>query len=216
MLRQLAILIAAAALAGCATDYSYRGGAGGDYYYGRPSVEYYDYGYGAPYGSAYGYPGSWYGGVGIGYGYGYGYGGYGYPYGYYGGGYYPPYWWYRPHRPHHPHKPPQDDAPPRVTGGRLPPSRVVGSQPPRSPAQVVPRNGQRPMLPPPRGEAPWRGRADAGPPPMSRPAPQAVRPPASSPRPVSAPRPAPPVSGPSRPTSTPTFREREPDRKRER
>src|SRR3546814_2264246 len=119
----------------CATGYTYRDGYG-DYYYGQPSVDYYDYGYGAPYGSIYGYPRYWRGGLGIGYGYGYGGYGYGYPYGYHGGGYpyYPPYWWYRPHRPHRPEKPPVDDVPPRVTGGRLPPSRATtGSQTPRSP-----------------------------------------------------------------------------------
>ncbi|HET8817938.1 MAG TPA: hypothetical protein VFM73_00140 [Xanthomonadaceae bacterium] len=80
-------------LAGCITDpYQYRGGYGGDYYYGRPSVDvrHYGgyYGYGDPYfgrsgwsfGMRYGYP----------YGYGrYGYGG-GYGYGYGGWPYYPP------------------------------------------------------------------------------------------------------------------------------
>lgn len=80
----------AAMLGGCVSGYQYRDGPG-DYYYGQPSVEYRDYGYGS-----YGYPGGWsgrlgygYGGYG-GYGYPYGYGGYGYPYGYGGYGY--PYW----------------------------------------------------------------------------------------------------------------------------
>ena len=77
-------------LAGCITDgYQYRGGYGGDYYYGQPSVEYRHhgyYGYGYPYygrsgwsfGMRYGYPyyGSFYGGYG-------GYGGYGYGWPYY-------------------------------------------------------------------------------------------------------------------------------------
>src|SRR3546814_793330 len=145
MLRHLVLVFAAVALAGCATGYTYRDGYG-DYYYGQPSVDYYDYGYGAPYGSIYGYPRYWRGGLGIGYGYGYGGYGYGYPYGYHGGGYpyYPPYWWYRPHRPHRPEKPPVDDVPPRVTGGRLPPSRATtGSQTPRSPVSAIQRNGQR-------------------------------------------------------------------------
>ena len=129
MIRHLAIAtLAAAALSGCVTDYAYRDGVG-DYYYGRPSVEYYDSGYGAPYGSVYGYPGGgWNGGLSIGYGYG-GYGGYGYPYGYgyYGGGYpyYPPYWHHRPHRPHHPDRPPPSDGRPgRVTGGTHAPGQV--------------------------------------------------------------------------------------------
>src|SRR3546814_2846544 len=113
MLRHLVLVFAPLPRAGCATGYSYRDGYGA-YYYGQPSVDYDDYGYGAPYGSIYGYPGSWRGGrLRIGYGYGrYGYGGnYGYPYGYYGGGYpyYPPYWRYRPHRPHRPEKPPRSE-----------------------------------------------------------------------------------------------------------
>lgn len=84
--------LAAALLGGCVSDYQYRGG-NGDYYYGQPSVEYRDYGYGG-YGGGYGYPGGWSGSIGYGSGYGgssYGYGGYGSPYGYGGyGGY--PYW----------------------------------------------------------------------------------------------------------------------------
>ena len=73
--------LAIAMLAGCVTDYTYRGG-NGDYYYGRPQVEY-------QYIGGYGYGG--YGAYG-----GYGYGGpsyyydrfgrlvYGYPHRYYG------------------------------------------------------------------------------------------------------------------------------------
>src|SRR5690606_8955795 len=215
MFRHLAILVAAAALSGCATDYAYRGGAG-DYYYGRPSVEYYDYGYGAPYGSIYGYPGGWYGG--IGYGYGAGRYGYGYPYGYYGGYSAYPYWWYytprRPHRPHQPHRPPQGEHPPRVTGGNLPPSRVIGNQAPRSPAQVRPRGGAQPMRPP-RPQGPWRDRVDARPPAVSRPAPRVQRP-ATSSRPAPGSRPAPRVSRPAPPPARPISREREPRRERER
>lgn len=77
MTRKLLLLpaIAAALLAGCATyGYDYRGGGGGDYYYGAPGY-YGNDGYGYPYGyGGYGYP------------YGYGYPGYGAPY--WGGGYY--------------------------------------------------------------------------------------------------------------------------------
>lgn len=219
MLRYLAIAFAAVLLAGCATGYTYRDGVG-DYYYGSPSVDYYDYGYGAPYGSIYGYPGRWRGGLYFGYGHG-GYGhpypyGYGYPYGYYGGYYAPYWWWHRPYRPHRPDKPPVDDDPPRVTGGRLPPNRVTGSQPPRSPASLVPRNGQRPMLPP-SSRGPVRGdRADASPPRMSRPAPRSVQRPSTSSRPSAPARSAPRASRPAPPARAPSFREREPDRKRER
>ena len=73
MIRKLLLPALAAALLGaCATPYDYRGGHG-DYYYGQPSVDYYDSYYGG-YG---GYGGMWgYGGYG--YGYGYPYYGYGY------------------------------------------------------------------------------------------------------------------------------------------
>lgn len=92
--------LAIALLSGCATDYTYRNGSG-DYYYGRPQVEYrYIGGYGAYGGFGYG---SGYGGYGFGSRYGYGnpvyyydrFGRlvYGYPYGTYGapysGGNYP-------------------------------------------------------------------------------------------------------------------------------
>ncbi len=73
--------LAIALLSGCATDYTYRNGSG-DYYYGRPQVEYrYIGGYGG-YGGYAGYGA--YGGFGsgsrfgVGYGYGTGYGGFGY------------------------------------------------------------------------------------------------------------------------------------------
>lgn len=169
MIRHLALAtLAALALGGCATDYAYRGGAGGDYYYGQPSVQYYDYGYGAPYGSLYGYPGGW----SIGLGYGWGYGGYGYPgYGYpYYGGYYPyyPYWPYYWHRRHH-HRPPKEPTGP-VTGGRLPPNLVRNGTPYSQVPEALPREGQQPMLPPRRGIEP---------PAMSRPAPPMVRDPAA-------------------------------------
>ncbi len=127
MIRKLVLpALAAALLAGCVSDYAYRGGDRGDYYYGRPSVEYrYDGGYGgyAPYG----------------YGYGnYGYGTYGYPYRYYGapygfggfGGYYSPYYnypYYRPHyrRPPLTHPRPDGNPPPqhRRDDDRRPPWR---------------------------------------------------------------------------------------------
>lgn len=85
-------------LAGCITDpYQYRGGYGGDYYYGQPSVEYRHHGYYGPYGPGYGYGYPYYGrsgwSFGLSYGYPYGYGRHGYGrYGYgYGG--WPHYGW---------------------------------------------------------------------------------------------------------------------------
>lgn len=104
MLRKLLLpMLATAVLAGCATDYRYRGG-NGDYYYGQPRVEYRYIGPSGYYGS--GYYGEW----GLGYGFGgYGYGAtyyydsfgrlvYGYPGRYrYGND------WYRSPRPHRGH-----------------------------------------------------------------------------------------------------------------
>lgn len=99
MLRRLLLpLLATAVLAGCATDYRYRGGHG-DYYYGQPRVEYRYLG-----------QSGYYGGFGLGYG-GYGYGAtyyydrfgrlvYGYPGGYYGSTYYGGNNRYRPQRRH--------------------------------------------------------------------------------------------------------------------
>jgi hypothetical protein len=118
--------LGAALLGGCVTGYQYRGGSG-DYYYGQPSVDYYDDGYyGGSYGYPYGYggypggyPGGWNGMLGIGLGYGGYYGPYGYPYGYgdpyYGRGHH-----HRPPvivvpdppvdpRPGHPDRPRRDD-----------------------------------------------------------------------------------------------------------
>lgn len=102
MLRKLLLpLLATAALAGCATDYQYRGG-NGDYYYGQPRVEYRHMGPSGFYGGV-GYgTGGGYGGIGYGTGGGYGgisYGAmyfydrygrlvYGYPRSYYGSPYY--------------------------------------------------------------------------------------------------------------------------------
>jgi hypothetical protein len=92
MLRKLLLPIAAAALlAGCVTTapYGYRGDGQGDYYYGRPSVEYRHHGvypgYGYPYHGP--YRSGFYGRFGFGYPYGY----YGHPYyrhPYYGSPYY--------------------------------------------------------------------------------------------------------------------------------
>ena len=168
MLRNILLTaFAAATLAGCATDYAYRGG-NGDYYYGQPRVEYRYYG---P--SVYGGYGGYYGNGlygGIGYGYPYGYGGYGgywnSPYGY--GGY--PYW-YRPRPPHghggnhggHDHHDNDSDGdhndrkPPwRNIGGALPPGERVApdredmrSRVRRQPMQMP---ATRPMMPTPQRE----------------------------------------------------------------
>lgn len=101
MLRKtLLAALAAATLAGCATGYSYRGGASGDYYYGQPRTEYryydpygyygsYGYGYGSYAPSRYGYYYDRFGRVVYGNPNAY----YGYPSGY------GSQWWYRP-RPH--------------------------------------------------------------------------------------------------------------------
>ena len=122
--------VAIALLSGCATDYSYRNG-NGDYYYGRPQVEYrYIGGYGS-YGGNYG-----------GYGYGLGYGSpvyyydrygrlvYGQPYGYYGtpysGGHVP----YRPRRPSHGDNHHGDD---NDGTDRRPPWRNIGRMRPGTP-----------------------------------------------------------------------------------
>jgi hypothetical protein len=159
----------AAMLGGCVSGYQYRDGAG-DYYYGQPSVEYRDYGYG-PYGGAgYGYPGGWSGGLGYGYGYG-GYGGYGgyygYPYGYGGYGY--PYW--RPpviivrpgphdgghkdddHRGDHRRDHKGDRPPWRNLGDLRPPTPMRVQAPtdsPRAIRDVTPPRTVRDLVPPPR------------------------------------------------------------------
>lgn len=106
MLRKLLLPLAAVALAGgCATtsDYQYRNsGAGGDYYYGRPGVDYRYHG--APYGY---YP------YGPSFQFGY-YGRYGHPY--YGNPYYGyyghPYYGY-------PYRPPIVVVQPRPDGGTV-------------------------------------------------------------------------------------------------
>jgi len=94
MIRKMILpALAALLLAGCAS-YQYRGGAGGDYYYGQPGTEYRYYGY------PYGYGSFGYGGYGYSYPSYFSYGSYyGYPYGY--GGYYrPPYSGPRPGHGH--------------------------------------------------------------------------------------------------------------------
>ena len=140
-------VVAVAALAGCATGYGYRSGAG-DYYHGRSQGDYRPYGGYTPYGGYYGggYYGSggyigggYYGGRyhgGVGYGYPYGYGRYGYgSYPYYGN----PYYRYPP--VYYPPRPPRDQGgdgnpttPPDNNHGRdrenLPPWRRIGNLPP--------------------------------------------------------------------------------------
>jgi hypothetical protein len=165
----------AAMLGGCVSGYQYRDGAG-DYYYGQPSVEYRDYGYG-PYGGAgYGYPSGWSGSIGYGFGGYRGYGGYGYPYGYGGYGY--PYW--RPpviivrpgphgghkdddHKGDH-HRDRKDDRPPwRNLGDLRPPTPMRVQTPTDSPRAIRDVNPPRVVrevvqprpvrdVPPPRGE----------------------------------------------------------------
>lgn len=158
MLRKILLpTLAIAALAGCATDYAYRGG-NGDYYYGQPRVEYryHDpYGYYPPYGG-YGYGGGYY------YDrfgrlvYASPYGGYyGYPY---GGG-----WWYTP-RPQHDHDRDHDHDHPGQDGessNRRPPWRNLGAAPapgrgdalpsirrPQAPsAMPMPQRDPRPLAP---------------------------------------------------------------------
>jgi hypothetical protein len=137
MIRKLLFpALAIAALGGCATSYTYRGGdhQQGDYYYGDPSVDYH-YGYGG------------YGGYG---GWGYGAGWYGYP-GWYGGypGWYGPWWGsYYPYIPpyhhhhghdHHGHGDHPDD-----------PDPDDGGHPDRPPPPWRDLGGLKPHEPPPR------------------------------------------------------------------
>lgn len=145
-------------LAGCITDpYSYRGGYGGDYYYGQPSVEYRHHGYYGDYGYPYYGRSGWSFGVRYGYPYGYGrygYGRYGYggwPY-YYGGGwpYYPPIV-VRP-RPDSDPDPDSGHEPPPDTDPQGPPPwrdldrlRAGGVNPP---IRIEPRAPQGTSLPP--------------------------------------------------------------------
>ena len=105
MIRKLLLPLAALVLlAGCvSTGYSYRSG-NGDYYHGRPSVDYryypsYPYGYYGPYRNRYSSPWGYYGGYRYGYGYPYGYG-YRHRYVY-------------PRYPHHVERPSADPTPDR-------------------------------------------------------------------------------------------------------
>jgi hypothetical protein len=95
MIRKLILpALAAALLAGCVTDYAYRGGSG-DYYYGQPGSQYDYYG---PYGGYYdgygGYGGYGYPSYGWGGSFGFGYSTYPYFYGY-------PYYGHRRGHGHH-------------------------------------------------------------------------------------------------------------------
>ncbi|RPE79991.1 hypothetical protein [Vulcaniibacterium tengchongense] len=131
MIRKLLLpALAAGLLAGCVTDYAYRGyGGRGDYYYGRPSVE---YRYHGGYYGGYGWP--YYGGY---YGYPYRYGYYGYPY--YGYRYRPPY-----HYHHHRPRPPSNTPPSSMP-------RPPGKAPWRDLDSLRPRGGEAMRLERPGG-----------------------------------------------------------------
>jgi hypothetical protein len=170
MMRPALLALAAVAVTGCMTYPDYRhGGMSGDYYYGRPSVEYRYRDYG-PWHGGYGYP--YYGrsslSIGIGYGYPYGYGGYGYGYPWYGW----PSYGYPYYRPVIVHRPPRgggdgrprdDDRDPpwrelRDLGGVRPAIDPEPSRPSPLTGGVAPN---RPMIrdrlaPPPRIERPVR------------------------------------------------------------
>lgn len=153
MLRKLLLPLAAAGLlGGCVTgDYAYRGGPG-DYYYGRPQVEYRYHG--GPYGY---HPYAPYSRFGF-------YGHYGRPF--YGHPYYGyPFWGYRHHGHPHYYRPPVV-VQPRPDGGvvqddrsdRPPPWRDLGA---RRRAQMPGVGGA--MRPPPEPARPsLRGRDDGG------------------------------------------------------
>jgi hypothetical protein len=149
-------VLAASLLAGCVYgDYAYRGGHGaGDYYYGRPYVDYSYYGgYGGYGGYRYGgYYGGYYPNGYYRYGYPYAYPryGYGYPYGYY------PYRPYYPYRHHHSrpddgvmHPDPNPGS--SYRSGRAP-WRDLGRIPgqPTAPSLETQRTIQSPMVTPPR------------------------------------------------------------------
>lgn len=140
MLRKILLpTLAIAALAGCATGYTYRGGSG-DYYYGTPGVDY-------RYHGAYGYYGS-YGSYGGGYYYDrYGRLVYGYPY----GGYYnQPYgagswWWYTPRpRPGHDQDGDHQGDDGNRDDRRRPPWRDIGGLQPRPPRTAAPGDDTSP------------------------------------------------------------------------
>ena len=149
MLRNILVsAIAAATLAGCATGYSYRNGASGDYYYGQPRTEYryHDpYGY---YGGSGGYtPGYYYDRYGrLVYGNPWGY--YGVPYGYGG-----QWWWSRPRPPQHggghDHGNDHDhegDGSGHDRDGRRPPWRNIGGVLPPDARPAPDRDDARPRL----------------------------------------------------------------------
>jgi hypothetical protein len=177
MIRKLLIpALAATLLAGCITDYGYRGyGGSGDYYYGRPSVEYRYYGgYGGGYG---GYYGGWGGYYPYAYPYRYGYGypyryaypyrhGYG-PYGY--PGYRAPYYNYPRYRGHggghgygngyynngnHPNRPGWSGQGPRPQPGVQPGPRPGGR--PGSAVRPTDPNASNEPRQAPRNDAPRR------------------------------------------------------------
>jgi hypothetical protein len=151
MLGKILLFALATTLAGCATGYSYRNGAGGDYYYGQPHVEYRYYGSPGFYGS-FGY-GGYAGYARDRYGwqvYGHPYPGYGYPFGYpfgYGYGYpngYGSPWWHRPRTLHdgsdaH-HGPDANDA----GAAQMPPWRNLGGVLPQRAGGVPDHDGTRP------------------------------------------------------------------------
>jgi hypothetical protein len=180
MFRPALLALAAVAVTGCMTYPDYRhGGPAGDYYYGRPSVEYRYRDYG-PWHGGYGYP--YYGrsglSIGIHYGYPYGYGRYGYGrhgYPWYGWPYYG-YPYYRPPTYHPPvHRPPpggggaDDDDRPR-SDDRDPPWRDLGDLRGRRPIDAEPSmprrftGGVAPARPaPPRMSEPDRPRMERAP-----------------------------------------------------
>lgn len=142
LLKLLVPALAVGLLAGCVTDYNYRDGSRGDYYYGRPSTEYrYHDPYYGPYGpySPYGYRRP--------YAYPYHYG----PYRYYDGPYHYPrqYPRTRPRQPDNDRPPPWRDA-----------ERLRQAARPSGPALMPAPQQQRPMAPPrsqPRQEPRRRG-----------------------------------------------------------
>lgn len=147
--------LAVALLSACATDYSYRNGHG-DYYYGRPQVEYRQIGGYVGYGSHGGYGGVGYGGYGYpaygAYGYGGGYGRpvyyydrfgrlvYGYPHAAYGTPYSGGYWQHRPRLPYRGGHRHQDGRNGDEDTGRRPPWRNIGSLRPEVPNEGLQRS----------------------------------------------------------------------------
>lgn len=174
MFRKLLLPVAAAALmAGCMTTapYGYHGEGQGDYYTGRPSVDYRHYdGYGYGYGPYHGpYRPGFYGSIRYGYPYGYGYYGrsyYGHPYyrnPYYGHPYYRPIYRPRPTTPQGPDTRPDgggwrniDELRRRREGVSVP----GGTGP--SPTPVTPVAPREPRFDPPAPRPEPRVRRDEG------------------------------------------------------